>query len=327
MMSIRQEGIEMSSTRRSFVGGIATAAASLRPQMAAAKPRKNPRFLVAALTPADVNGRFDADISRDLLSMLREKGADGVVVLGTTGEFSSFTVAERRKILESMMKSKGALDVFCHVGCSNLADTLELLAHAADSGVEAALVVPPFYYKNPKVDGLAGYYTRVLDASRVPVLLYHIPGTSGVPITHELIRRLIGHEKLYGLKDSSGDREGLLGYIKEFAKLNVFTGSPRLISTALENGGAGAITGNGNVIPAQTAAVFRAFRAGTDVAAAQKRLDEASQVSGGDLPSMKSMLGEMGLRPSYCRPPFAPLTAAERAELKIRAAKLKSLSE
>jgi 4-hydroxy-tetrahydrodipicolinate synthase len=304
-----------------------TAAAAALPQKATAKPGKNPRFLVAALTPMDVNGRFDAGVARDLLSMLQEKGADGVVVLGTTGEFSSFSVAERRKILESMVKAKGTLDVFCHAGCSNLPDTLELLAHAADSGVEAALVIPPFYYKNPKVDGLERYYSAVLKAARVPVLLYHIPGTSGVPITHELIRRLMGHEKLYGLKDSSGDRDGLLAFIKEFPKLNVFTGSPRLIGIALGNGGAGAITGNGNVIAAQTAAVFRAFRSGTDLNLAQKRLDEASQLSGGDLPSMKFMLGEMGLRPSHCRPPFAPLTAAEQAELKIRAEKLKSLGQ
>lgn len=316
----------MSATRRMFVSGMTAALAASRPPAANAKPGKNPRFLPAALTPVDGNGRFDAGLARDLLAMLQQNGADGVVVLGTTGEFSSFSAAERRKILEAMMKAKGALDVFCHVGCSNLPDTLELLAHASGEGVEAALVVPPYYYKNPKVDGLERYYASVLNASRVPVLLYHIPATSGVPITHELIRRLSGHEKLYGLKDSSGDRDALLAYIKEFPKLNVFTGSPRLIATALQNGGAGAITGNGNVIPARTAAVLRAFRSGGDVALAQQRLDEAGQISGSDLPSMKFMLGEMGLRPSHCRPPFATLTAAEQAELKTRAAKLKLLA-
>ena len=314
-------------TRRVFVTGMGATAALLQRRALDGEPGASARFFVAALTPMDASGRFDPGLSRDLLAMLQAKGADGVVVLGSTGEFSAFSAAERRRILEAMMKGKGSLDVFCHVGCSNLPDTLELLAHAEDTGVEAALVIPPFYYKNPKVDGLERYYTSVLNAARVPVLLYHIPATSGVPITHELVRRLTGHERLYGLKDSSGEREGLLAFIKEFPKLKVFTGSPRLIATALQSSGAGAITGNGNVVTARTAAVFRAFRAGTDLGAAQERLNEASQVSGGDLPSMKFLLGEMGLRASHCRPPFAQLTAAEHSELKIRAAKLKSLEQ
>jgi 4-hydroxy-tetrahydrodipicolinate synthase len=313
----------MSESRRSFLAGIA--AAGFAGQEVRAAPARNPRFFVAALTLMDRNGRFDQALSRDLLSMLRDKGADGIVVMGTTGEFSSFTVAERREVLESMMKAKGKLDVFCHVGCSNLPDTLELLAHASETGAEAALVVPPFYYKNPKIDGLDRYYTAVLDAARIPVLLYHIPNSSGVPITSELVQRLAKHERLYGIKDSSGNLETLLAFLKDFPKLNVFTGSPRLISTALQHGGAGAITGNGNVIPAQTAAVFNAFRTGKDLSQAQERLDKAVGIAGGDLPSLKFMLGELGLRPSYCRPPFASLTATDQASLKSKVATLNEL--
>lgn len=289
-------------------------------------PRKDPRFFVAALTPVNRQGQFDEGIAGDLLGMLRQKGADGIVVMGTTGEFSSFTVRERKTVLEAMARAKGTLDVFCHVGCTNLPDTLELLAHAADTGAEAALVLPPYYYKSPKVDGLERFFRTVLDAARIPILLYHIPGVSGVPITPELLRRLVGHPKLYGLKDSSGNPETLMTFLKEFPKLKVFTGSPKLIATTLENGGAGAITGNGNVIPAQTAAVFAAFRGRKDVAAAQEHLNRAVGISGGDLPTMKFMLGEMGLRASYCRLPFLPLTAAEQAEARARAAKLKALA-
>ena len=310
----------MSATRRSFLAGMPLAAA------AAAKPRTGPRFFVAALTPVNRQGQFDAGIAGDLLGMLRQKGVDGIVVMGTTGEFSSFTVAERRRVLEAMARARGALDVFCHVGCANLPDTLELLAHAADTGAEAALVLPPYYYKSPKVDGLERFFRTVLDAARIPVLLYHIPGVSGVPVTPELLRRLAGHPQLYGLKDSSGNPETLMTFLKEFPKLKVFTGSPKLIATTLEHGGAGAITGNGNVVPAQTAAVFEAFRRGNGVAAAQERLNRAVSISGGDLAAMKFMLGEMGLRASYCRLPFLPLTAAEQADARARVAKLKELA-
>lgn len=312
-------------SRRNFCAAAGASLAAARPRRTEAASRSGARFFVAALTPAARNGRFDEGLYRDLLGMLREPGAAGVVVMGTTGEFSSFTVAERRQVLEVAMKARSGLDVFCHAGCANLPDTLELLAHAADAGAEAALVVPPFYYKHLKLDGLERYYAAVLDAARIPVLLYHIPAASGVPISNELVRRLSGHERLYGIKDSSGDAATLLGFLRDFPKLRVFTGSPRLIATALEQGAAGAITGNGNVIPAQTAAVFRAFQSGQGLAEAQARLTQAAAISGGDLATMKFMLGEIGLRATFCRPPLAPLTPAEQAEAKAKVAKLKAL--
>ncbi len=312
----------MSASRRSFLTGMALSAAAAA---ATTKARGKVRFFVAALTPVSRQGQFDESIARDLLAMLRQNGVDGIVVMGTTGEFSSFTVAERKKILEAMMRAKGTMDVFCHIGCTNLPDTLELLEHATGTGVEAALVLPPFYYKSPKVDGLERFFTSVLDGARIPILLYHIPAVSGVAITPELLRRLAGHPRLYGLKDSSGNPEGLMTFLKDFPKLNVFTGSPKLIATTLQNGGAGAITGNGNVIPAQTAAVFKDFRSGKDTAPAQDHLNRAVAISGGDLPTMKFMLGQMGVKPSYCRLPFLPLTAAEEGEAKARVAKLKAL--
>jgi 4-hydroxy-tetrahydrodipicolinate synthase len=308
------------------MGALGSAALTGLPQAVQAAPTA-PRFFVAALTPIDSAGAFDPALCHDLLAYLRENGADGVVTLGTTGEFSSFSVQERKKILEFTAKSRGSLELICHVGTPNLPETLELLHHAAGSGAGAALVLPPFYYKNPSVDGLERFFVRVLEAARIPILLYNIPGTSAVPITDELVRRLSGHEKLYGIKDSSGDPERLMSYLKNFPKLKIFTGSPALIEMDLHNGGAGAITGNGNVIPVETAAVFREFRAGRDIKAAQARLNEVSRITGGDIASMKIMLGELGLRESYCRPPLIAPDEEQRAKLKVQLAKLHDLRQ
>lgn len=155
------------------------------------------------------------------------------------------------------------------------------------------------------------------------MLLYHIPQVSAVEISHELLRRLSGSEKLYGIKDSSGKLDGLLAYIREFPKLKIFTGAHRLLSKALQEGGSGAITGNGNVFPAETTAVFQAFRERRDLTPAQARLDEVMAALGGydGIPAMKFALSEVGLRESYCRPPFSELSAEKKAELraKIRA--------
>jgi 4-hydroxy-tetrahydrodipicolinate synthase len=275
---------------------------------------------VAALTPVDRKGKFDEGLARDLLAYFQSHGVDGVLVLGTTGEFSSFSVAERKRILEVMLQHRGNLDVMCHVTTPNLPETLELLDHAARAGADKALVLPPYYYKNPTVEGLEAFFVPVLEKARIPVLLYHIPATSGVPITPELVRRLSRYEKLYGIKDSSGNQQGLLDFIREFTRLRILTGSPRLITIAIQNGGGGAITGNGNVIPAETAAIFRDHRAGKDLAAAQARLDAAARVFPGDIPKMKFALGELGLRETFCRPPFTELRNEEKAELKSRIA-------
>jgi 4-hydroxy-tetrahydrodipicolinate synthase len=282
-----------------------------------------PRFYVATVTPLDRSGQFDEALVRDLFAFFRKNRVDGVVVMGTTGEFASFSVSERKKILEAMIKNRGNLEIICHVATPNLPETLELLDHAAGAGADKALVLPPFYFKKPSVEGLMAFFNPVLEKARIPVLLYHIPGTSGVPITLDLVRNLSKHEKLYGIKDSSGSAEGLLAFIKEFPKLKTLTGSGRLISTALQNGGGGAITGNGNVIPGEMSAIFEDFRAGKDLTAAQTRLNEVSKIMPGDMPDMKFALGELGLRESYCRPPFVELGAEQKADLRTRIAQYK----
>lgn len=308
----------METTRRSFLAGLGAAAgAAAAPRATKTMTATGPRFFVATLTPLDRKGNFDASLSRDLLAFLRERGVDGALVLGTTGEFSSFSVQERKKILEAMLREKGSLEVMCQVAAPNLPETLDLLHHAAGAGANSALVLPPFYYKNPKVEGLARFFSPVLEAARIPVLLYHIPQVSAVEITHDLLRRLSHYDKLYGLKDSSGKAEGLTAYIREFPKLKIFTGSHRLLEMALKQGGAGAITGNGNVFPRETAELFKLHREGKDLAAAQARLNDVVTVLGGydGIPAMKFALGQLGLRESYCRPPFTELSAEKKAEL------------
>jgi hypothetical protein len=162
----------MTTSRRSLFGiaaaGVAGAAASKLGQSS------GPQFIVAAVTTLDRAGRFDDGMNKDYLAMVAEGGADGALALGTTGEFSSFSVKERKQILESFLRYKGKLGITCQVTTPNLPETLDLLAHAAAAGADSALVLPPFYYKNPSVDGVAAFYEPILKAARLPVLLYNI---------------------------------------------------------------------------------------------------------------------------------------------------------
>jgi 4-hydroxy-tetrahydrodipicolinate synthase len=308
----------MPATRREFLGTAAAALAT--PAGAATLPAGEQRFLIAALTMLDGKGQFDPSLQRDYLRFLEKGGAEGALILGTTGEFASFSVKERKAILESSVKHKGGLEIMAQVTTPNLPETLDLLDHAASAGAGSALVLPPFYYKNLSTDSIVAFYEPVLRAARLPVLLYNIPQLSGVPITAELLDRLSSHDRLAGVKDSFSKAEDMTAMIRKFPKLRMLTGVTGNIATNLKEGGAGVITGNGSIFLKETLAIFAAHRSGGDAAAAQSRFNEAAKAVTGyaGVPAMKYALSLRGLRESGYRPPFLPLTAEQKRALAAR---------
>jgi len=304
-----------SITRRVWIGG---AAASLA-YAAGAKSDKlsEPRFYVAALTALNERGNPDDAMVKDYLAYLAANGVDGALVLGTTGEFSSFSVKERKQITESYARHRGRLAFMVQVGAPNLSDTLELLAHATAAGAESALVAPPFYFKNVSTEGLARFFVPVLEAARIPILLYNIPQLTGVPISADLLRRLSSSPNLFGIKDSFSKVDAMTATIREFPHLHILTGVPGNISANLKSGGAGAITGNGSAFPRETAAIFKAFREGGDVAAAQAALDARARVIAGydGIAAQKFVLTRSGLHEMHCRPPLADLSPEQKKAL------------
>jgi 4-hydroxy-tetrahydrodipicolinate synthase len=318
------------TTRRNFlgtVGAAASALASTPPSKTGTMP-PGPRFYVAVVTPCDSRGKFDDALYRDLMPFFKERGVDGVVVLGTTGEFASFSVAERKKVAETALKHRSGLEMIVQVGTSNLPETLELLAHAQANGADQVLCIPPFYFKNPSTEGLTAYYSRVLEASKIPVNLYHYPGMSAVPITPQLLHSLEHFPNLAGIKDSTGSAEGYASLVKEFPKLNMMTGTEGNLPAALA-AGKGAILVSGNLFPRQVAACFEAQRKGQDVAAAYARLREVNALSrvqgAGGAAAIKFALTAYGFRESYVRPPQLDLTADQKAQLKPRLEQIKAL--
>src|SRR4029077_7257768 len=109
-------------------------------------------FWVAVSTPCDKNLNFDPELYKDLLAYLKSQGADGVVVLGTTGEFPSFSFAERKKIAETAFKNRSGLNIIVSSGTSNFPETIELSKHAEENGADGLLIVPPFYYKRVQTE-------------------------------------------------------------------------------------------------------------------------------------------------------------------------------
>src|SRR5438876_11079351 len=179
----------MQTTRRTFLGSVGAAAAlgvagemKIPEVTAAAHSSANVPapsdekvlFWVAASTPCDKSLKFDEELYRDLLAYLKANGADGVVVLGTTGEYPSFSVAERKKVAETAFKHRNGLNLIICSGTSNFPETIELSQHAEANGADGLLIVPPFYYKHPHPDGLTKYYTMIFEQVKIPINLYQI---------------------------------------------------------------------------------------------------------------------------------------------------------
>lgn len=320
----------MHSTRRNFLGALgatAIAGAASRGAKAPASPDNKCLFWIAAATPCDKNLKFDDAIYKDMMSYFKDNGADGVVVLGTTGEYPSFSVAERKKVAETALKHRSGLNIIVSPGTPNFPETIELSQHAAANGADGLLIIPPFYYKNPPVPGLTKYYSLIFDQIKIPINLYHIPGTSAVPISAELLHSLEHYPNLAGIKDSTGNAEGYAAFVKEFPKLNMRTGTGNNLKTALDNG-MGAILAEGNLFPKQISAVFAAKRAGKDIDEPLAKLRAAQQLfrPGGVFsygPMKYALSIMMGTRQTYQRPPHPDVTEEQKTKIKEALEQLK----
>lgn len=230
----------------------------------------------AMLTPftSDV-GPVDYEWLPGYLRFLEEGGLHGVLALGTTGEGPSMSMAERERVLDIVLEHRGNMAVIASTGCAALTETIALSNYAYDRGADAILVMPPFYIKGPSELGVLSYYRALCDAlpSDAKVMLYHIPQVTGVPISNAIIEGLLESHaaQLYGLKDSSGDWNNSKQLIEHYGQLKIFTGSDKLIASALAGGAAGAITALSSAFPQLARAVYDAHQNG-DAAGVQQRL-------------------------------------------------------
>lgn len=328
----------METTRRNAMGLAAgVAAAAMVGSSAAAQtvklgsPRKT-MYWVATVTPCNKNGMFDAGAMASIMQWHKSQGADGVVVLGTSGEFPSFSMAERKTITESVLKNRNGLNIIVGPGTTNIIETIDLATHAEKNGADGLLVIPPYYFNQPPVEGLTDYFKRLMDSCGLPTNLYHIPGTSEVGIPIELLNNLKGYSHLAGIKDSSGSVEGYQAFLAAAPTLNMRCGTNNNLEAAL-NAGMGTILADGNQFSGKCAAIFKAYHAKEDwkaelakLRAAQKTIRDAN-MGANTYASMKYVLGlEMGGPEMYARTPYPQLTDAQKTSIKAGLAKVKEMA-
>jgi len=240
------------------------------------KPKRNPNVsalpggvLTAALTPLDKN--LNADYARLVkhLQWLLKRGNDGIGLLGTTGEANSFSVDERKRILEAVLDGGiPSNKLLVGTGCCSITDTVVLSRHAHSKNVGGILLLPPFYYKKISDAGLENYIAKLLDRvgeNKVQIYLYHFPQLSAVPFTVNLIERLVSKypHNIIGMKDSGGDWSNMEAVLKAIPGFRLYTGNEKFLLPVLKAGGAGCISGNTNFTSPQAAAVYEAWKKGS----------------------------------------------------------------
>lgn len=203
----------------------------------------------ALVTPFK-NGAVDWDVFERLIEHQIESGTHGVVPAGTTGETPTLTSEERREVIERCVKQvAGRVPVIAGTGTNATASTIEWQRFAKTVGVDAGLVVSP-YYNKPSQEGLLAHFRAVADAVQLPIFVYNIPGRSIVDITPETMARMADHPNIIGVKDATGDivrvsqHRGLIG--DDFIQLS---GEDASALGYNAQGGVGAISVTSNVAP------------------------------------------------------------------------------
>ncbi len=209
--------------------------------------------LVALVTPFDADGEVDWNATEAHIEQCIQNGADGIVVTGTTGETSTLTDPEKIRLVEvAKSVSSGRAKVITGGGSNETAHAIELYQHSEKAGADGVMIVTP-YYNKPTQAGLLTHFRMVADATDLPVILYDIPGRTGVPIKFETIVRLAKHPNILAVKDAKGDFSEVSRVLNQ-TDLMYFSGDDANVLPHLSIGAAGLIgvTANITAVPYRT---------------------------------------------------------------------------
>lgn len=268
----------------------------------------------------DARGRVDVATYEKHLRNLVGAGLQGVVPMGTMGEFTLLSEDERRTLARASVEAMdGKGKVLVATGSPSTEVAVGLSRHAEDVGANAVVVVTPFYLR-PSREGLRQHYEAIHRAVGLPVLAYNLPSFTGYSLENDLVVELAREGILQGLKDTEGNLAKDLALLADLPKdFSLLTGAdPIFLGLALQ-GGSGGILGTSNFFPATVEEMYRSLREGNlpraaEIQAGVARLSEA--IGTGPFPAAtKYMVERVWGYPAHLRLPVTPLSEAERSRV------------
>lgn len=285
--------------------------------------------LTALATPFTADGQIDVSNLRRLVDRSIDGGVDGVVACGSTGEFAAMSGGERRLVVETVIdQASGRVPVIAQTGAVSTAEAIELSRHAQDAGASVLMVVTP-YYEPLTLDETLRYLRTVADKVDIPVMLYNLPGATGVNLSPSIVGQLAREvENIQYIKDTSADMSQVGKLVHHYGDvISTFVGWDSLLLASLTEGAAGVMAGTANVMPAELVSIHRALRAGelerarTEWSRIYPLMD--AMMSAPFIPAVKTALNAVGFPAGSPRRPILDLDAATAETISSLAAELR----
>ncbi|MCF6137163.1 4-hydroxy-tetrahydrodipicolinate synthase [Pseudalkalibacillus berkeleyi] len=276
--------------------------------------------LTAMVTPFDHKGNIDFNKTTKLIEYLIKNGSDGLVIAGTTGESPTLTKEEKIALCKHVVKVVDKrVPVIAGTGSNNTHASIELTKQAEDAGVDAVMLVAP-YYNKPNQQGLYLHFKSIAEATSLPVMLYNIPGRSIVNMSVETIVRLSEVPNIICVKEASGDLDQMTEIITKTNKdFKVYSGDDGLTLPTLSIGGDGIVSVASHVIGNEMQSMVKAYRNGDVQQAAElhrKLLPVMNELFSAPSPTpVKTALQILGIDVGGVRLPLVPLSEQERVSL------------
>jgi 4-hydroxy-tetrahydrodipicolinate synthase len=273
-------------------------------------------ILTAMVTPFDRDGRINEDATRRLLRHLVEHGSDGVVVAGTTGEAATLSDEEKLRLFDiAVDEVDGEASVIAGTGSNDTAHSVHLTEQACRRGIDAVLVVTPYYNKPPR-RGLVAHFETVARASDKPVMLYNIPSRCVINLEPDLLAELAEIDNVVAIKQANADIDQARQILAN-GGLSLYAGDDNLLRPFAEIGGAGGVCVTSHLFGDEMKEIYEHARGG-DVARAREidaRLSDAYEtlfMTSGTI-TTKAALNLLGLDVGGTRLPLVEASGEERA--------------
>jgi 4-hydroxy-tetrahydrodipicolinate synthase len=279
------------------------------------------RVLTAMVTPFDQNGEVDFPATENLINYLIANGTDGLVVSGTTGESPTITDEEKVELFKFAVKVvNGRIPVIAGTGSYNTKASIELTKKAEEAGVDAVMLVTP-YYNKPSQEGMYEHFKAIAESTKLPIILYNIPGRSVVNLSVDTVVRLAEIPNIVAIKEASGNLDAMSQIIENTPDtFSLYSGDDGLTIPALSIGGTGVISVASHVIGNEMQDMIKKFLLGNVQAAAKEHrrllpLMKALFIAPNPAP-VKAALNLKGVPVGGVRLPMVPLNDDQLETLK-----------
>lgn len=274
---------------------------------------------VAIVTPFK-DDTIDFQKLEELLEWHVKEGTDAIIICGTTGESATMSFEEQKEAIKfTVEKIDNRISVIAGTGSNNTKSSIELSKYSEEIGADGLLIVTPYYNKTTQI-GLIKHYTAIADNVNIPIIIYNVPGRTGLNILPDTVAKLSEHKNIKGVKEASGD----ITQVAEIARLcpedfYIYSGNDDMIVPLLSLGGDGVISVVANILPKDTHDMVQYFldgdiKASKDLQLKMKPLIDTLFIEVNPIPVREAM-NILGMKVGNCRLPLVPMEESNKKKM------------